>query len=112
MIKLWSRLIELYGQQWERSYGLVGGASFKAWSRSLKELTVDDLKNGLTNLIKDGNDFPPNLVKFLRLCREKPEQYPYPEAKFLPPPVRKDPNAKEKFLSEARELGYLPQVKK
>ena len=63
-------MLELYGRQWEVSCGHVDGAAFPAWRDALAELSPQRIKGGLDLLKAEGSDYPPNLVKFLRLCRE------------------------------------------
>lgn len=63
-------MLELYGRQWEVSCGHVDGAVFPTWCEALTELSPQTIKGGLDLLKAEGSDYPPNLVKFLRLCRE------------------------------------------
>jgi hypothetical protein len=63
-------MLELYGRLWEASYGHVDGDAFKAWRGALIEFTPLQIKAGLDALVKEGASGPPNLIKFLRLCRE------------------------------------------
>ena len=70
--RLWQRMLELYGRQWEASYGHVDGEVFPAWRDALTELNPNQIKSGLDAVIKEGHDYPPNLIKFMRLCRSGP----------------------------------------
>jgi len=63
-------MLELYGRQWEASFGHVDGAAYLAWRQALGAYTPRDIKRGLEHVIEEGADHPPNLVKFLRLCRK------------------------------------------
>lgn len=112
--KLWQRMLELYGRQWEASYGHVDGDAFPAWRDALAELSADQVKRGLDSVIAEGNEFPPNLIKFLRLCRTPPYSTMSEAPPALPRPnVHKDPKtiaAKEKALAEWRALnGFKPR---
>ena len=99
---------ELYGRQWEVSFGHVGGSVFHAWCDALAILNPDHIKRGLDAVIAEGGDYPPNLIKFLRLCKTAPYTTMSPNRAALPPPnVHKDPKvitAKEKHFAAMREL--------
>lgn len=69
LINIWMRMFDLYGNQWESQMGHVGEDTFLTWQTGLTNMSEDQIKGGLTALISEGNDFPPNLIKFLRLCR-------------------------------------------
>lgn len=107
--RLWQRMAELYGRLWESSYGLVGGRDFKTWSKALTSLTPQQIKTGLDYLIAEGSEYPPNLVKFLRLCRTVvPSSHRTVDFTALPPPdINTQPKvlaAKEKHLQAVKEL--------
>jgi len=85
--KLWQRLLEIYGRQWEAAYGHVDGDAFPVWRDGIKGLTVEQIKNGLDALMDEGSEFPPNLIKFLRLCKKSvPASFKTFDGKALPPP--------------------------
>ena len=64
-------MLELYGRQWEASYGHVGGEAFISWRDGLSGLSFEQIKTGLEYLLAEGGEYPPNLIKFMRLCRMK-----------------------------------------
>jgi len=66
---LWNRLSALYGGLWEKNSGLVGGDTYLAWESALLTLSEAHVLRGYDAVIAEANDFPPNLIKFLRLCR-------------------------------------------
>ena len=113
--RLWQRMLELYGRQWEASYGHIDGDAFPAWRDALAGMKPEHIKRGLDRVIAEGNEFPPNLIKFLRLCRTPEYTTMSPSRAALPPPnVHKDPkvlSAKEKHLQAVNELlgGQLKQ---
>ena len=97
----------LYGRQWEVSYGHVDGDVFPAWRDALDGLSTDKIKRGLDAVIEEGSEFPPNLIKFLRLCRTPPYFTMSPNRNALPPPDIRRPEvitAKEKHQKAAKEL--------
>ena len=107
--RLWQRMAELYGRPWEASCGLVGGRVFKTWNKALASLTPQQIKTGLDCLKAEGSEFPPNLIKFLRLCRTVvPLSHRKVDFAALPPPdINTQPKvlaAKEKHLQAVKEL--------
>lgn len=107
--RLWSRMIDLYGRQWEASYGLVGESAFVTWMEALSSMTVKQIKTGLDAVIEEGSEFPPNLIKFLRLCRtvSDPSHQDADLAALPPPNVHRRPEvitAKDKHFREVRKL--------
>jgi hypothetical protein len=102
-------MMSTYGIQWERSYGHVDGQAFTEWSESLRHVPPMKIKAGLDLLLTDPSldpSFPPNMIKFLRLCRSAPP--PVSHSKQLPPPAsrntRSNNAARDKCIQEAQEL--------
>jgi hypothetical protein len=69
MVRLWEKMLSLYGKQWENSNGHVGGRVYSQWAEQLSMFNVNQIKVGLDQLAAEGSDYAPNLVKFMRLCR-------------------------------------------
>ena len=105
---LWGEMMKLYGRQFESSYGQVDGETYKAWRDGLMTVKPQQIRAGLEAVIQEGNEFPPNLIKFLRLCRTAIYTTMSPQTAALPPPnVHLDPktiSAKEKHLEAVKEL--------
>ena len=65
----------MYGYQWESRMGeavdangqLTDTAAF--WSGSLSDYSLDEIKTGLAAVLIAGNEFPPSLPIFRKLCR-------------------------------------------
>jgi hypothetical protein len=74
MVSLWTRLQALYGSQWEKSHGELGGKTFNEWKGALTKFKPEQVKRGLQAIVDEASEYPPNLIKFLRLCRTV---YPY-----------------------------------
>jgi len=97
-------MLELYGRQWEAGFGHVGGEAFLSWRDGLSKLSFEQIKSGLDYLVAEGGDYPPNLIKFLRLCRMKQHpshqtfspQLPGPKPKYS---VFRIETAKQKALT-------------
>ncbi|MBT8449126.1 MAG: hypothetical protein KJO69_05525 [Gammaproteobacteria bacterium] len=110
-------MLKFYGRQWEASYGHVDGHAYIAWRDALMTLQPKQIRRGLDAVIDEGNEYPPNLIKFLRLCRD-PGYFTMSESRVsLPPPnVHKRPEvqtAKEKALAEMKKtLGIDKQENK
>lgn len=104
MEKLWGKMLGLYGRQWEASYGHVDGEAFRDWTEALQSVKLENIQYGVQQLINEGTEFPPNLIKFLRLCRKPhvPDMY----KPFESPPMitHKDPGAAERHFKAAKEL--------
>ena len=107
--RLWARMMDLYGRQWESSYGAVGEHAFITWMEAMSSLNVNQIKAGLDAVIEEGSEFPPNLIKFLRLCRTTQHtSHKMVDLAALPPPnVHKRPEViaeKEKHFQAVRDL--------
>jgi hypothetical protein len=102
-------MMKLYGRQFESSYGHVDGKAYKAWRDGLMTVKPHQIRAGLEEVIKEGNEFPPNLIKFLQLCRTAIYTTMSPMTAALPPPnVHRRPEviaAKEKHFAEVRKLS-------
>lgn len=95
-------MTELYGRQWEASYGHVGGEVFRRWYDALASLTVEQVKRGLDAVIAEAHEYPPNLIKFLRLSRTAP---PAAHREMLPPPpVRQTKTVGESAIAQLRRM--------
>lgn len=102
--RIWQRLSECYGTAWENSYGVVGGVTFKSWAEALAQFSPEQLMRGLQAVIQEGSDFPPNLIKFIRLCRTAPPEAHRSIPAALPQPkprysVMRIEQAKQKLLT-------------
>jgi hypothetical protein len=77
MTRLWERMAALYGGRWELEYGpCLNGNGHLAplamiWGEALADLPNDAIAAGLRACL-DGEDRPPSLPKFLRLCGRQP----------------------------------------
>lgn len=61
-------MAETFGHKWTSSYGQEPNP---AWVDGLADMTVEDLKHGLSNLRgwQDDEGWPPTLLQFRELCR-------------------------------------------
>ena len=73
MVSLWTRLLALYGRQGEKEYGITGGETFLQWTVALKDYPASRIKHALEAVMAEGTEYPPSLIKFLRLVRASPD---------------------------------------
>lgn len=67
-VYVWDKMQEIFGNAWVNQFKAIPNQS---WVDALSQLTEKDINRGLNNVIRDSLDYPPNLPKFLNLC--KPE---------------------------------------
>lgn len=103
---LWDKFTIGYQHLWANTYGVIGGQEYQNWAKALSTVDPQKVMAAIGRAVKECTDYPPNLVKFLRFCRED-NSYPYSGGHALPPPKREDPQAIERWKAEARKLGYL-----
>lgn len=77
MATLWTRMGEIYGYTWIRSYGSLKddrgrlSATVETWRKGLAGLTPQQIAHGLNRCLREGNDFPPSLPTFYGYCRSQ-----------------------------------------
>lgn len=69
---LWSRMAAIYGHRWVSSYGPADADD--TWLMGLSGLTQADLARGLASCVCSGNEWPPSLPLFRRLCLGLPDK--------------------------------------
>jgi hypothetical protein len=67
MEALWRRLEAIYGVKFSDQFG----TAIEVWFRTFQErgLGTDDIKRGIDACIDSGDQFPPSLPAFLRMCK-------------------------------------------
>ena len=67
MEALWRRLEAIYGSKFSDQFG----TAIEVWFRTFQEkgLGTDDIKRGIDACIDSGDQFPPSLPAFLRMCK-------------------------------------------
>lgn len=80
MTNLWERMIHLYAHKFSSVYGesavyddnsLTEAA--RTWASGLRELTGEQIANGLRECIDCGASWPPTLPEFVKMCKGKSE---------------------------------------
>jgi hypothetical protein len=116
MERFWGKMLGMYAGQWERDYGHIGGSAFLEWRDALSGTDPMRIRHGFEQLKREDDPretkYPPNLVKFLRLCRQATSAPSHSRAVLLDPPKNKDPGAAERHFNAARALlGDFPPPK-
>ena len=121
MAILWQRMTESFTSIWLSQYVTIGGDTFLIWSRHLTEfsprLIVDVAEQLIEHAIETENEYPPNLIRFIRHCRNE-RQARHNRKKILPAPRPEyathaerlaSPTwqaARRKCLEQAKKIGY------
>lgn len=71
MTRLWQRMAEIFGQQWELNFGRPGGPSYRTWLDGLADYSEAQLANGLAHCRTWDSGFVPHLGQFAKLCLTK-----------------------------------------
>jgi len=103
---LWDKFTTGYQHLWANTYGAIGDDEYHNWAKALDTVDPKKVLAAIARSVKECTDYPPNLIKFLRFCREESPAYHQP-ANLLPAPKKEDPEAIERWRKAARELGYL-----
>ena len=77
--RLWKRFTEIYGCKWTSNYG---AEPTQPWIDAIERLPGEDIKRGLNQVLKNGDNWPVSLVKFISLCRANKSRLP--NVKTLP----------------------------
>lgn len=98
-----------YQHLWANTYGAIGGSEYTTWAKAIDTVDPKRAMQAIADVLKEGADYPPNLIKFLRICRQTTVAYHQTvDMKSLPAPdVHRRPeviSAKEKHQKAAKEL--------
>jgi len=102
-------MIEIYGHKFASQFGEVSypngslTTTARTWAQGLANFNSQQISTGFSRLVATGEEWPPSLPAFVKLCRdEKPLASYHRMATALPaPPV--DPAVVRKNLSEIRK---------
>lgn len=100
--RLWERMAEIYGHRWTSAYGLVASEN-ASWAAGIASLTGQQIAKGLSELVKAGDEWPPSLPAFLRLCQPEKTQALHRMFKALPAPAA-DPKVAKEALAECWKI--------
>ena len=67
MEALWGRFEAIYGKKFAEEFG----DAIEIWFRTFQERGIkpEDIKRGIDTCLDSGDQFPPSLPKFLRMCK-------------------------------------------
>jgi len=67
MIRLWHRMAEFFGPQWEASYGAVDGGAIYSWQGALNRYSEAELAGAVKSCENWDGKFPPTFPEFKAL---------------------------------------------
>ncbi len=73
--RFWERMAQIYGHRFHSAWGPAAndnGAltdTADLWLQGLGKYSMDEIKNGITQLIDKGLEWPPTLPEFMHLCK-------------------------------------------
>jgi hypothetical protein len=71
MTRLWQRMGEIFGNQFELNFGRPGGSTYYTWLEALAQYSEQQLRNGLEQCRQWDSGFVPHLGQFAKLCLTK-----------------------------------------
>ena len=107
---LWMRLGKIYGHKWESSYGESDDGT---WLQGLTGVTPDQVAHGLSIIMEVGEDWPPTLPVFRKMCigeheiEKKPNEF---GLDYVPQMYREDKPTDAKQLETDRS-GHMTASK-
>ena len=66
MIRLWETMGQIWGHQWEKSFGSTPS---EGWMEALRGVTPDMMALGFNRLVEKSPEWPPNAMQFKALCK-------------------------------------------
>jgi len=97
--ELWVRLAEIYGHKLVSAYGEIPPDT---WAHALADCSAADIGTGLRACLESGEDWPPSLAAFLRMCRPMKRineaAYVVPAERQLPHKLDDDERAKGRAI--------------
>jgi hypothetical protein len=78
IVRMFSRMLHLYGHRWASVYGAattadgILSASAQQWLYDLRELTPEKVAHGLEQVVAKRLEWPPGPIEFLNLCEGVP----------------------------------------
>ena len=77
-----------FGHRWTSNYGealnnkneLTDAANI--WLNGLIDLSTDQIKHGLDVMLKAGDEWPPSMPQFVKMCKDQPEAWQHNTAAY------------------------------
>lgn len=92
MARLWQKMSEIYGHRFQSAWGecaTPNGAlteTCETWLSGLAQFTLVEIKHGLNEVIKRGDEWPPSLPELMALCKVNRVPKAYQIYRSLPRP--------------------------
>ena len=100
--KLWVRMSQIYGSKWVSNYGEV---PTQPWINLINNMPHEKIAHGLNEIIKEGDNWPPSLSKFNRMCQSMRSPH-----KALNSPTKQQRLAQRASTQSAR-LNAMNQIR-
>ncbi len=98
---LWQKMTDGYQHLWANTYGQIGGPEYLTWAKAIDTVDPKRAMQAISDVLKEGAEYPPNLIKFLRMCRQSVPAYH--KAAQLPPPRKRSGSRAAKAAFSAWE---------
>lgn len=69
---LWIRMAEIFGHKWTASYG---DKPNEMWIYGLRNINKNEIKRGMSEMVNQGDSWPPSLTQFNKMCRSGAKPY-------------------------------------
>ena len=109
MARLWQKMSEIYGHRFQSAWGECatpnGGLTetCETWLSGLAQFTLGEIKHGLNEVIKRGDEWPPSLPELMALCRVNRVPKAYRIYQSLPQP-EVNPSIVKEHLSKMKAM--------
>lgn len=106
--RVWTRMAEVYGHKWTSQYGEVSddsghlSSAARTWAQGLAQLSLEEISIGFSRMVESGDEWPPSLPEFRKLCQVKLLAPYHRMAKSLPAP-EVDPNLIRDSFAQMRK---------
>lgn len=64
---LWQMMSSMYGHRWTSAYGSEVDPD-RVWQATLADVSPEQIKYGMRELARNGDDWPPSAPEFRKLC--------------------------------------------
>ena len=105
-----------FGHRWTSNYGEALNAdknlteAANIWLNGLNDLSTDQIKAGLDQMLKDGEEWPPSMPQFVKMCKNDNDDWRHKGAAYVEVDPRKlirhkcDPEKANSALEEMKKL--------
>jgi len=85
---VWQQMAICFGHRWTSNYGEALGKdneltdAANIWLNGLIDLSTDQIKSGLDQMLKAGDEWPPSMPRFVNMCKNEPEAWQHKTAAY------------------------------